>query len=79
MLNNLSETAYCVRNGEVFELRWFTPTVEVDLCGHATLATAWALFEQFGEARDVLRFISGQGHSTCAVRSLYEVPLRVVG
>lgn len=33
--NNLSETAYFVRNGELFELRWFTPTVEVDLCGHA--------------------------------------------
>lgn len=59
--NNLSETAYCVRNGEVFELRWFTPTVEVDLCGHATLATAWVLFEQFGEARDVLRFSTRSG------------------
>ena len=35
--NNLSETAYFVRNGDVYELRWFTPAVEVDLCGHATL------------------------------------------
>ena len=59
--NNLSETAYVVRNGEVFELRWFTPTVEVDLCGHATLAAAWVLFEQLGENRDVLRFSTRSG------------------
>jgi len=38
--NNLSETAYYVRQGDRYDLRWFTPTVEVDLCGHATLATA---------------------------------------
>jgi len=38
--NNLSETAYYVRNGERYDLRWFTPSVEVDLCGHATLAAA---------------------------------------
>jgi PhzF family phenazine biosynthesis protein len=44
--NNLSETAYVVPNGDVFGLRWFTPTVEVDLCGHATLASAFVLFEQ---------------------------------
>ncbi|EJM81647.1 PhzF family phenazine biosynthesis protein [Pseudomonas sp. GM60] len=59
--NNLSETAYIVRNGEVFELRWFTPTVEVDLCGHATLAAAWVLFEQLGESRDMLRFSTRSG------------------
>ena len=59
--NNLSETAYVVRNGEVFELRWFTPTVEVDLCGHATLAAAWVLFEQLGENRDLLRFSTRSG------------------
>ena len=59
--NNLSETAYLVRNGEVFELRWFTPTVEVDLCGHATLAAAWVLFEQLGESRDMLRFSTRSG------------------
>jgi len=38
--NNLAETAYFVRTGERYHIRWFTPTVEVDLCGHATLATA---------------------------------------
>jgi PhzF family phenazine biosynthesis protein len=44
--NNLSETAYLVRKGEGFGLRWFTPTVEVDLCGHATLASAFVLLDQ---------------------------------
>ena len=42
---NLSETAFAVRRGEVFGLRWFTPTTEVDLCGHATLATAHVLYD----------------------------------
>jgi len=42
--NNLSETAFLVQNQEDFELRWFTPTTEVDLCGHATLATAFVQF-----------------------------------
>ncbi|WP_433887102.1 PhzF family phenazine biosynthesis protein [Pseudomonas vranovensis] len=59
--NNLSETAFVVTNGELFELRWFTPTVEVDLCGHATLAAAWVLFEQLGEQRDTLRFATRSG------------------
>lgn len=43
---NLSETAFVHPAGEVFGLRWFTPAVEVDLCGHATLATAHALWEE---------------------------------
>jgi PhzF family phenazine biosynthesis protein len=42
---NLAETAFLVRDGHGFQLRWFTPTVEVDLCGHATLASAHALWE----------------------------------
>jgi PhzF family phenazine biosynthesis protein len=42
---NLSETAFLVPNGEAFDLRWFTPTVEVDLCGHATLASAHILWQ----------------------------------
>src|SRR5262245_4788653 len=42
---NLAETAFLVRDGPAFQLRWFTPTVEVDLCGHATLASAHALWE----------------------------------
>lgn len=43
---NLSETAFLHKEGEVYNLRWFTPTVEVDLCGHATLASAHVLWEQ---------------------------------
>jgi PhzF family phenazine biosynthesis protein len=42
--NNLSETAFFVHDGDGFGLRWFTPTVEVELCGHATLASAWVIF-----------------------------------
>ncbi|WDY59524.1 PhzF family phenazine biosynthesis protein [Pseudomonas sp. PSKL.D1] len=59
--NNLSETAYFVRNGETYDLRWFTPAVEVDLCGHATLASAYVLFEQLGEQAQVLRFNTRSG------------------
>jgi PhzF family phenazine biosynthesis protein len=44
MENNLSETAFIVRKGEQFHIRWFTPTIEVDLCGHATLASAFVIF-----------------------------------
>lgn len=43
---NLSETAFLERQGDVFRLRWFTPNVEVDLCGHATLASAHVLWEK---------------------------------
>ena len=46
--NNLSETAFFVKIHEEYHLRWFTPTVEVDLCGHATLATAHVLYEHLG-------------------------------
>lgn len=42
--NNLAETAFVVRTSDHFEIRWFTPTVEVDLCGHATLASAYVIF-----------------------------------
>ena len=43
--NNLSETAFFVRSGAGYDLRWFTPEVEVDLCGHATLASALVVFQ----------------------------------
>lgn len=57
--NNLSETAFVVPDatGEAdYGLRWFTPKVEMDLCGHATLATAWVLFNERGLNQDVLTF-----------------------
>ena len=48
---NLSETAFLHKEGDAWRLRWFTPTVEVDLCGHATLASAHVLLEGDGEVR----------------------------
>lgn len=59
--NNLSETAFFVKEGESYRLRWFTPTVEVDLCGHATLATAHVLFEELGYPEDELVFKTRSG------------------
>ena len=44
--NNLAETAFFIESGDHFDLRWFTPTHEVDLCGHATLATAHLLINE---------------------------------
>ena len=46
--NNLAETAFFVRNADGFDIRWFTPLVEVDLCGHATLASAHVIFNHLG-------------------------------
>ena len=55
--NNLSETAFINISKTPFEIRWFTPTVEVDLCGHATLASAKTLFEYYPQvAGEVIRF-----------------------
>ncbi len=55
--NNLSETAFFVPEGpEGYRLRWFTPTVEVDLCGHATLAAAFVVFRWLKPGRDSITF-----------------------
>lgn len=60
--NNLSETAFVVgRGGGAYDLRWFTPAAEVDLCGHATLASAWVLFERLGESADEIVFHTRSG------------------
>jgi len=61
MENNLSETAFVVRCDQGYELRWFTPAVEVNLCGHATLAAAHTLFEHMGEAGGYVRFQTRSG------------------
>lgn len=59
---NLSETAFLVRRDEGWDLRWFTPTVEVDLCGHATLASAHVLWESGALAADAqARFFTKSG------------------
>ncbi|HUN50070.1 MAG TPA: PhzF family phenazine biosynthesis protein [Candidatus Sulfotelmatobacter sp.] len=59
--NNLAETAFIVPDGEDFGLRWFTPAVEVDLCGHATLATAHLLLTRLEPARGEVRFQTRSG------------------
>ena len=59
--NNLSETAFFVEREGEYELRWFTPENEVDLCGHATLATAYVIFEELDYERDVLKFKTQSG------------------
>ena len=59
--NNLSETAFFVEEGECFHIRWFTPTQEVDLCGHATLASAYVLFESLNYSKDKIVFMSKSG------------------
>jgi PhzF family phenazine biosynthesis protein len=56
--NNLAETAFFVKTGDVYEIRWFTPLVEVNLCGHATLASAFVIFNHLGETADVIRLHS---------------------
>ena len=59
--NNLAETAFLIDRGDYFDLRWMTPTVEVDLCGHATLASAHVLFNHLGRKGNALRFQSRSG------------------
>jgi PhzF family phenazine biosynthesis protein len=59
--NNLAETAFIIPQGEDFGIRWFTPTVEVDLCGHATLASAHVMFEHLAYGGDKIRFHSKSG------------------
>jgi predicted PhzF superfamily epimerase YddE/YHI9 len=59
--NNLPETAYFVRQGDRFHLRWFTPAVEIDLCGHATLASAHILFHELGCQSDTIYFDTKSG------------------
>lgn len=59
--NNLSETAFFVPTARGFHLRWFTPVAEVELCGHATLASAHVLFEILGHAGNQIVFETKSG------------------
>ncbi len=59
--NNLSETAFFVSNGGSYALRWFTPAIEVPLCGHATLASAFVIFEYLDRSADGVRFTTASG------------------
>lgn len=64
--NNLSETAFAVKAGEKYYLRWFTPGGEIDLCGHATLATACAIMTFVEKDRTEVTFTTLSGDLTVA-------------
>ncbi len=72
--NNVSETAFFIPRGPsrdrlpAYDLRWFSPATEIDLCGHATLATAWVLFHRGGRASEDVTFHSKSGPLTVARR-----------
>jgi PhzF family phenazine biosynthesis protein len=59
--NNLAETAFFVPRGDDFDLRWFAPEVEIDLCGHATLASAFILFTELDRKPNAARFHTKSG------------------
>lgn len=60
--NNVSETAFFIQSGDIYHIRWFSPLVEIDLCGHATLATAHVLFKHIGVSGDQIIFCSKSGN-----------------
>jgi PhzF family phenazine biosynthesis protein len=62
--NNLSETAFLVPDGDGYALRWFTPAIEVDLCGHATLASAFVVFRHLAPQRESVQFQTRSGRLT---------------
>ena len=62
--NNLSETAFFVEQPDGYDLRWFTPRAEMDLCGHATLASAHVLFTHLGYPKNSISFFTRSGELT---------------
>ena len=74
MENNLSETAFTYKVGERYKLRWFTPGFEINLCGHATLATAYVIFEFVEPKRKIVEFETLSGVLTVERKGeLYEM------
>jgi len=69
MENNLSETAFLVKEGTGYRLRWFTPVTEVDLCGHATLASSFTIFRFFEPEARTLTFQTRSGTLNVTRRS----------
>ncbi len=59
--NNLSETAFFVQRDDGYDLKWFTPTMEVDLCGHATLASAFVIWNRLESGAETLQFHTRSG------------------
>ena len=72
--NNLSETAFAVKEGTEYRLRWFTPGGEIDLCGHATLATAFVILNYYDTDRSQVSFDTLSGKLTVVQKDdLYEM------
>ena len=79
--NNLAETAFLVPDGDDYRLRWFTPTREVPLCGHATLASAAVVMERLQPGRERVVFHSASGPLTVTRRDggyLMDFPARTI-
>ena len=66
--NNLAETAFVRKNGDSYDLRWFTPEIEIDLCGHATLAAAFVILNFVDKARRGIIFNTRSGEIRVAVK-----------
>jgi PhzF family phenazine biosynthesis protein len=62
--NNFAETAFLIEREKHFDIRWMTPTIEIDLCGHATLASAHVIFTYLGQRGDRVNFQSASGELT---------------
>ncbi len=69
--NNLSETAFFVSDADEFHIRWFTPNAEVELCGHATLASAHVLFNHLRCPNTKINFQSKSGRLTVRKKTIY--------
>ena len=67
--NNLAETAFFVRDKDRYEIRWFTPAIEVDLCGHATLASAHVVFRHLNYDQPRIAFQSKSGELRASMKS----------
>ncbi len=67
--NNLAETAFFVKTADGYHLRWFTPELEIDLCGHATLAASHVIFTELGYGDDAIRFTTQQAGTLVVTRS----------
>jgi PhzF family phenazine biosynthesis protein len=79
MENNLSETAFAVRQGANYRLRWFTPGGEINLCGHATLATAYIIFNFYEKQLETVKFETMSGELIVNKKDdLYELDFPVV-
>ena len=70
MENNLAETAFVLKEGDHYEIRWFTPELEVDLCGHATLAAAYVLFHEYDHPSDLIHFHSDRSGALRVTREV---------